>query len=88
MAEEKVYGIIVRTTIADMIYVRAESEEAARQIAADLVLEGAGVVDLDFHANYDSFDTEVDETYTGEELDGLENKVGRIFSKEDTIYAE
>lgn len=88
MAEEKVYGIIVRTTIADMIYVRAESEEAAKQIAADLVLDGDDVVDLDFNANYDSFDTEVEETYAGEELDGLENEVGRIFSKEDTNYAE
>lgn len=88
MAEEKVYGIVVRATIADMIYVRANTEEEARQIAADLVLDGDDVVDLDFNANYDSFDTEVDETYTGEELDGLENKVGRIFSKEDIRYAE
>lgn len=88
MAEEKVYGVIVRTTIADMIYVRAESEESAKQIAAGLVLDGDGVVDLDFNAKYDSFDTEVEETYAGEELDGLENEVGRIFSKEDTNYAE
>lgn len=88
MAEEKVYGIVVRTTIADMIYVRAESEEAAKQIATDLVLDGDCVVDLYFNANYDPFDTEVEETYAGEELDGLENEVGRIFSKEDTNYAE
>lgn len=88
MAEEKVYGVIVRTTIADMIYVRAESEESAKQISADLVLDGDGVVDLDFNAKYDSFDTEVEETYEGEELEGLENEVGRIYSKEDTIYAE
>lgn len=88
MSEEKVYEIVVRATIANMIYVQADNERDARAIAVDLVREGDNVVDLDFDANYDNFDVEIDYIYEGEELEGLENEVGRIYKWEDTTYVQ
>lgn len=88
MSEEKVYGIVVRATIADMIYVQADNERDARAIAVDLVREGDNVVDLDFNANYDNFDVEIDDIYEGEELEGLEDEVGRIYKWGDTTYVQ